>query len=164
MKFLVAMALAFVVSSTGEGIEELALKEADPNSDHQSIDKSSIDHQLSNLINEHIDAKMKTPLKRIAALEKDVPCKIGSFMLAGSGSGESGFKETRAVHFSGFKSRPQFVASLYNFGRNQQGSGDTYWGINLSFRASSASQASITVKGVSTYVRNVGVSWIACQK
>jgi len=182
MKFLVAMALVFVVSSTGEGIEESALKEADSNSDLltaiTALVKEHIDAKVGpinakvgqNSVNfGKINAKVMTHEKRISAVEKDVHCNIGSFMVTGSaeGSGQSGFTETRAVHFSGFKSTPKFVASLYSFDRVQQindDGKDPWWGIHLSFRASSASQASITVKGASAYVRSVGVSWVACRK
>jgi len=177
MKFLVAMALVFVVSSTGEGIEESALKEADSNSDLltaiTALVKEHIDAKVGpinakvgqNSVNfGKINAKVMTHEKRISAVEKDVPCKIGNFMVTGSGKGQSGFTETRKVYFSGFKSPPQFVASLYNFRRMQQGSGDTVWGIGLSFSVSSASQASVTVNVYDTYVRNVGVSWVACRK
>merc|ERR1712168_554367 len=93
--------------------------------------------------------------------DADVPCKIGNIHVMGSGSPD-GWTETRTVDFSGFKSKPRFVASLNSFSRAQQGAWDKDWGIYSSVSVLSATQANVTVMAHHTVVGDVVVSWVAC--
>jgi len=119
-----------------------------------------------------LDQMRESLEQKIAAVEsKLVTCETGTFDAGGSepGSGEDGFVKSHTIQFQpGFKSAPQFAASINSFERRQiwkVGKNvyrDTNWAIRLEAGAISASEARVKVTGWSTFLSSVKVAWVAC--
>jgi len=101
-----------------------------------------------------------------SSLAKIVTCKTGRFVVSGSASASgvagAGFTSYQTVSFSGFAGNPTVTVAINSFERDQQGTGDVYWGIFATVESVTSSTARVKIHGDDSYITNVGISWVAC--
>ena len=78
--------------------------------------------------------------------------------------GEEGFVFSKTVTFGKpFKRTPKVIVSIAEFGRAQQGAGDTIWALSVRTRQVTTSSFYLDMQGANTLVNFLTASWIACE-
>ena len=89
---------------------------------------------------------------------------MGTYNTKEGNDKKNGFSKTKKVEFGKpFEQTPKVVASISEFDRYQDGTGDVWWGLNVTAHTPTPTSFELFLKGVSTEIESVTATWIACE-